>query len=64
MSVQQLIFDTYYNPETGYSGAQKLYERLKNQGVTMKDVQEFLKTQHVVQVNKKNTGKLGSFVPQ
>lgn len=57
-----LIRDAYYNPETGYVGAQKLHRRLKKDGVTMREVKEFLGNQEVVQVNRKQTDT-GSFVP-
>ena len=58
----QLIRDAYYNPETGYVGAQKLHRRLKKEGVTMREVKTFLANQEVVQVNRKQTDT-GSFVP-
>lgn len=58
----QLIKDAFYDPETGYVGAQKLHRRLKKHGVTHKEVQAFLSEQEVVQVNRKRTDT-GSFVP-
>ena len=58
----RLIRDAYYNPETGYVGARKLHRRLKKQGVTLREIQSFLKNQEVVQVNRKQTDT-GSFVP-
>eukprot|EP00732_Lithocolla_globosa_P000082 Lithocolla_globosa_v1_NODE_15_length_10543_cov_26.361651.p2 type:complete len:342 gc:universal NODE_15_length_10543_cov_26.361651:2379-1354(-) len=60
---EELLISTFYNPLTGYVGSQKLYERLKDKGVTKNEIKDFLSRQEVVQVNKKNTGKLGSFVP-
>eukprot|EP00732_Lithocolla_globosa_P000850 Lithocolla_globosa_v1_NODE_330_length_4438_cov_177.263746.p1 type:complete len:338 gc:universal NODE_330_length_4438_cov_177.263746:2032-3045(+) len=63
MDNTKLIFDTFYNPLTGYVGSKKLYERLKDQGVTMNEIENFLSTQEVIQINKKNTGKQGSFIP-
>jgi hypothetical protein len=58
----QLIKDAFYNPLTGYVGAQKLHKRLKKEGVTMREIESFMKKQEVVQVNRKQTDT-GSFVP-
>lgn len=53
------IFNT---AKTGNVGIQKLYYRLKNQGITKKDIAAFLKKQEVVQITRKNIGKARSFV--
>eukprot|EP00732_Lithocolla_globosa_P004383 Lithocolla_globosa_v1_NODE_4016_length_1528_cov_244.244399.p1 type:complete len:341 gc:universal NODE_4016_length_1528_cov_244.244399:1199-177(-) len=63
MSNEELISRTFYDPISGYVGSKKLYERLKDKGVTLKEIKEFLANQEVVQVNTKSRGKLGSFVP-
>lgn len=63
MITNKLISQTYYDPNTGYVGAKKLHEKLKKKGVTMKEVETFLEKQEVVQINKKNVGKQGSFIP-
>jgi hypothetical protein len=62
MSNEELLKKTYYDPESGYVGEKKLYEKLKDQGVTQKEVKNFLKKQKINQVNKKH--KSGSFIPQ
>lgn len=57
----QLIKDTYYDPDSGYVGADKLYHRLKSKGVKRSEIKAFLEKQETYQVNKKTVQ--GSFVP-
>ena len=52
MEVNKFLQQAYYDPSTGLMGAQKLYQKLKVQGVTLKQVQDFLKKQEVVQLLK------------
>ena len=59
-----IIKKHYYNPETGFSGIDKIFRKLKPQGVTRNDVVKFLKSQQVYQVNKKNNRKQASFIPR
>lgn len=63
MSIEEIIKKSYFDPSTGYAGANKLYEKLKKEhkGITRKKIQEVLNKQEVVQLNKKE--KSGSFVP-
>jgi len=61
---QDIIRKTYYNPEEGFVGIDKLYRKLKPQGVSRADIIQFLKKQEVYQVNKKNNRKQGSFIPR
>jgi len=63
MEAEEIIRKTFYDPETGFTGSQKLYERLKSEGITKKQIDKFLKKQEITQVFRKNYGKLGSFVP-
>ena len=58
-----IIRQAYYNPKTGFIGADKLYQKLKKQKVTKKQIVAFLKNQEVVQINKKDRTKARSFVP-
>ena len=44
--------ETYYDPEEGLMGARKLYEKLKTQGVTYKEIKDFLDKQEVAQRHK------------
>eukprot|EP00732_Lithocolla_globosa_P001718 Lithocolla_globosa_v1_NODE_925_length_3076_cov_153.246938.p1 type:complete len:340 gc:universal NODE_925_length_3076_cov_153.246938:2869-1850(-) len=60
---EELISNTFYDPISGYVGSKKLYERLKDKGVTLKEIKEWLANQEVVQVNTKSSGPLGSFIP-
>ena len=53
----KLIELAYYNPITGFVGADKLYHKLKSQGITRKDILHFLKRQEIVQITRKNTEK-------
>ena len=43
------IKEVYYNPTTGLISANKLYHKLKDQGITLKQVQDFLKKQETSQ---------------
>ena len=45
--IEQELRDLYYNPETGFQSAQRLYQKAKEEGinVTRKIVNEWLKTQ-------------------
>ena len=52
MEVNKILQQAYYDPSTGLISAQKLYQKLKVQGVTLKQVQDFLKKQEVVQLLK------------
>lgn len=62
MEAYELIKKAWYDPEVGFTGVNKLYERLKSEGVTKKQIRDFLKKQEVTQISKKNYGKMGSFV--
>jgi transposase InsO family protein len=59
---KKLILDNYYDPDIGLVGSRKLYEKLKDKGVSLKDVRNTLKTQEIVQVNQKSQLNR-SFVP-
>ncbi len=61
---EDIIRVAYYNPEEGFVGIEKLYQKLKSKGVSRDDIRKFLKKQEVYQVNKKNNRKMRSFVPQ
>jgi len=61
---QDIVRKAYYNPDEGFVGIDKLYRKLKPQGVTRADIITFLKKQEVYQVNKKNNRKAGSFIPR
>ena len=45
--IEQELRDIYYNPETGYQSAERLYQKAKEKGlnVSRKIVQDWLKTQ-------------------
>ena len=53
------ISSLYYNPETGFQSATKLYRKAKELGlkVTQKQVTEFIKNQETAQLNKQSTKK-------
>ena len=64
-SNEEIIREVYYDPLTGFSGVNKTFQILKKQGhkISRKEIQKFIKKQQVSQVNKKNVGKSGSFIP-
>ena len=41
--MENIIKDTYYNPEEGLISARKLYEKLKTNGVKYKDIKDFFR---------------------
>ena len=57
-----IIAAVFNTAKTGNVGIQKLYYRLKDKGITKKDIATFLKKQEVVQITRKNIGKARSFV--
>ena len=45
----KLIKSSYYDPEYGLFSATKLYQKLKDKGVTLNEVKDFIKKQEVGQ---------------
>lgn len=62
MNKEEIIRKYYYDPEVGFSGIDKLYYKLKNQGINRHDIINFLKKQKVYQTNKKVNYKHNSFI--
>lgn len=62
MDTTQLILDTFYNPDSGFVGVQKMYNKLKKYGITQKQISDILRKQEIVQVNQK-PGLVSSFIP-
>src|SRR5579871_4440385 len=48
------LSELYYDPETGFQSAARLYKKAKELGadITLKEVQDFLKEQEVAQLTK------------
>ena len=55
----QILYDTYYNPRTGYINASQLYKKIKHTGITLKQVQEWLKKQESVQITHQKSQNSG-----
>jgi len=53
MNADEIISEAYYDPSKGLRNAQKLYEELKAQRITMKQIKDFLKRQEVAQIHYK-----------
>ena len=51
--MDKIIFSAYYDPSVGMQSAKKLYQKLKNKGVTLKQIKYFISQQKVHQLNKK-----------
>ncbi|MDR3550280.1 MAG: hypothetical protein P4L31_02620, partial [Candidatus Babeliales bacterium] len=64
MNHTEVIRDAYYNPETGFVGVDKLYHKLKPQGIQKKEITAFLKSQEVYQRNIKTIQTKNSFIPR
>ena len=52
MDKLQILQEVYYNPKTGFGNANKIYQRVKGKGITLKEVREFIKNQDVSQIHK------------
>ena len=50
---EEVLASIYYDPKTGYGSARTLYEKVKGQGITMKQVKSFLAKQETQQINRK-----------
>ena len=53
--MNKIIFSAYYDPSVGMQSAKKLYQKLKDKGVTLKQIKDFIAQQEVHQLNKKPT---------
>ncbi len=61
MSNYEIIKKAYYDPQVGFVGAKKLYEKLKFQGIYQKEIEDFLKKQEIAQITRRNN-RSGSFI--
>lgn len=52
MNKDLILSKAYYDPRTGFVGADKLYQRVKSKGITLAEVKAWLKNQYVAQVQK------------
>ena len=50
--MEDKIKEAYYNPTTGLISANKLYQKLKEQGITLKQIKEFIRSQETGQLYK------------
>ena len=57
--MDNLLRSKYYDPKTGFVSAQKLWEKVRDKGVTLKQVQQWLNNQESVQVSKEVRRKEG-----
>lgn len=60
--IKKVLDKFYYDPKYGVVGPEKLYHRLKDLGITLKQIKNYLKAQEVHQVNERPDYN-GSFVP-
>lgn len=60
---QKKILETYYDPKQGFSSVKKLYERLKGDGITMKEIKETLENQELYQAFADKKNYYDSYVP-
>jgi len=61
MDVKELIKKVYYDPKQGLTSKKKLYEKLKEQGVSYKDVKEFIDSQKMGQEYERDVNKKEEF---
>jgi len=55
--MDEIIKNAFYDPDTGYTGTNKLYRKLKKiyPALKLADVKKVLSKQKIVQVNKKES---------
>ena len=58
----QDIYNTYYNPKTGFQSVDKLYRKLKDKGITRNQIKDFTNNQEVHQLHKQQH-KITKFLP-
>ena len=49
---QVLLFNLYYSPNTQFTSVRSLHDAVKNQGITQKEVKDFIKRQDTTQLFK------------
>src|SRR5690348_11280877 len=47
----EIIRKSFYDPEIGFQGTDKLFDKLKEQGITRKEIREWRKKQEVYQLH-------------
>ena len=57
----KLLHILYYSPNVGATSIKKLYEKVKNRGITQKQVREFIEKQESHQMFKKRNTKINYF---
>ena len=69
--MNKILEDYYYDPETGFSNAKTLYDRLKKDGIkitanTMKEGDDLLKQwgKDIIGLSEESLGKLRDFARQ
>lgn len=62
---EEVIREYYYDPARGFSGWKKLYDRMKDDGINVKqrEVKEFVSKQETKQIHKKVPKSRASFIP-
>ena len=53
--MEEIIRKAYYDPKTGLQSTEKLFQRLKGQGVTRAAITKFIKNQDIAQIHRKPT---------
>ena len=62
--MEDKLKEIYYNPTTGLISAAKLYHKVKDQGITLKQVKDFIKSQEISQLYKPVTKEKFLLKPQ
>ena len=57
----EMIRKMYYDPSNGFISAEKLFHKLKSQGITRLEVEKFIKNQEVTQIHQ-TVNTSGSFI--
>ena len=52
MNKETLLKESFYSPETGLVSSEKLFKKLKDKGITRKELQEFINKQESYQLHK------------
>ena len=50
--MNKILYDAFYDPEQGMQSSNKLYQKLKDKGITLREVKQFTENQEAHQLNR------------
>jgi pyrroloquinoline quinone (PQQ) biosynthesis protein C len=61
--IMEELSKLYYDPKVGLISAEKLYQKVKHYGFSLKDVKEFLKKQELAQIHHRRVKDVKKNIP-